>query len=162
MNDEFVLKLRIYARLEMALARIGARRSARQAAYYAMALLLILLAIAMFNVAAYDALTDLYGRGIGALIVAAANGVLAVFAVMIAGRMKPGPEEEAVKEMREFAAAELSTDVEEFKREVREISDSIKSLKSGVGGFFSGGDAFLSGLSPLVSLLVSSLKKVKK
>ena len=168
MND-FLQKLQILARIEMAILRIDVQTAYRQTFLYAVGIVLILLAVAALNIAIYMALSESFGYDWGALIVAILNAVLAAVIILIAGRTKPGPESDMAKEIRQFAIAEINNDVEkvyqnldEFKTDVQRIRTGFNSL-IGKGGASSVGFMSLApALGPLLDLLIGWLQKSKK
>ena len=130
--DETLLKLRVLTRAEMTLAKANARRMAARTRLYAIALGMILLTVIMVNIAAYEYLSTLKGAAIAALIVAFANAVLAVLVIFVASRIKPGPEEEMVKEIRELALTELSADADGVKQNFTQIRSDVERIRSGL------------------------------
>jgi ferritin-like protein len=100
-----------------------------------------------------------------ALIVAFANAVLAVLVMLVAARIKPGPEEEMVKEIRELALTELSADADEIKQSFAQIGSDIERIRSGfssVSGVLGSAQAGLGSLSPVLGLLTGMLKNKGK
>lgn len=163
--DETLLKLRVLARAEMTLAKANARRMAARSRLYAIALGMVLLTVVMINIAAYEYLSTLKGEAIAALLVALANGVLAVLVIFAASRIQAGPEEEMVKEIRELALSELSADAEGVKQSFAQISADVERIRSGfssVSGLFGSGHSGLGSLGPLLGMLTSMLKKKAK
>ncbi len=163
--DETLLKLRVLTRAEMTLAKANARRMAARTRLYAIALGMVLLTVVMINVAAYEYLSTLKGEAIAALLVALANGVLAVLVLFAASRIQAGPEEEMVKEIRELALSELSADAEGVKQRFAQISADVERIRSGfssVSGIFGSGQSGLGSLGPLLGMLTSMLKKKGK
>ena len=163
--DETLLKLRVLTRAEMTLAKANARRMAARSRLYAIALGMVLLTVVMINIAAYEYLSTLKGEAIAALLVALANGVLAVLVIFAASRIQAGPEEEMVKEIRELALSELSADAEGVKQSFAQISADIERIRSGfssVSGLFGSGHSGLGSLGPLLGMLTSMLKKKAK
>lgn len=163
--DETLLKLRVLTRAEMTLAKANARRMAARTQLYAIAMGMILLTVIMINIAAYEYLFDLKGAPIAALIVAGANAVLAVLVIFMASRIKPGPEEDMVKEIRELALTELSADADEVRQSFSQISSDIERIRtsfSSVSGLFGSGHSGLGSLGPLLGMLTSMLKKHRK
>ncbi len=160
--DETLLKIRVLTRAEMTLAKANARRIAARSRLYVIALGMILLTVIMINIAAYEYLSALKGEPIAALIVASVNAVLAVVVILAAGRIKPGPEEEMVKEIRELALTELSADADGIKRKFAQVSSDIERIRSGfstVAGALGSAQAGLGSLSPLLGLLTGMMKK---
>jgi hypothetical protein len=163
--DETLLKLRVLTRAEMTLAKANARRMAARTRLYAIALGMVLLTVVMINVAAYEYLSTLKGEAIAALLVALANGVLAVLVLFAASRIQAGPEEEMVKEIRELALSELSADAEGVKQRFAQIGADVERIRSGfssVSGLFGSGQSGLGSLGPLLGMLTSMLKKKGK
>jgi hypothetical protein len=163
--DDTLLKLRVLTRAEITLAKANARRMAARSRLYVIALGMVLLTVVMINIAAYEYLSTLKGEAIAALLVALANGVLAVLVLFAASRIKAGPEEEMVKEIRELALSELSADAEGVKQSFAQISadvERIRSRFSSVSGIFGSGHSGLGSLGPLLGMLTSMLKKKGK
>jgi hypothetical protein len=163
--DETLLKLRVLTRAEMTLAKANARRMAARTRLYAIALGMILLTIIMINIAAYEYLSTLKGEAVAALLVALANAVLAVMVIFVASRIKPGPEEEMVKEIRELALKELSADADGIKQNFAQISSDIERIRSGfssVTGVLGSAHSGLGSLGPLLGMLTGMLKNKRK
>ena len=164
MND-FFQKIQIISRAEKAILRINLQTFAKQAVLFAVGIILILLAVAMLNVAIYVALSEHYGPVAGALVVSAINGVLAVILMVVANRTKPGPEAAMAKEIRDLAVTEINADVEEIRQNLNDVKDDLKGIRSGFGGLLGGGGGSSFGLlnlGHLLDLLISSLRKSKK
>ncbi len=160
--DETLLKIRVLTRAELTLAKANARRIAARSRLYVIALGMILLTVIMINIAAYEYLSTLESEPAAALIVAFANAVLAGLVILVASRIKPGPEEEMVKEIRELALTELSADADGIKQNFAQISSDIERIRAGfsaVSGALGSAQAGLGSLSPVLSLLTGMLKK---
>ena len=160
--DETLLKIRVLTRAEMTLAKANARRIAARSRLYAIALGMVLLTVIMVNIAAYEYLSGLKGEPAAALIVALANAALAVIVIIVASRIKPGPEEEMVREIRELALTELSADAEGVRQKFAQISGDVERIRAGfssVSGALGSAQAGLGSLSPLLGMLTSMLKK---
>jgi len=163
--DETLLKIRVLTRAEMTLAKANARRIAARSRLYAIAVGMILLTVIMINIAAYEYLSTLKGDAVAALLVALANGVLAVVVIFVASRIKPGPEEEMVKEIRELALSELSADADGIKQNFAQISSDLERIRSGfssVSGVLGSANSGLGSLGPILGMLTSMLKKKGK
>jgi len=163
--DETLLKLRVLTRAEMTLAKANARRIAARSRLYVIALGMILLTVVMVNMAAYEYLSTLKGDVVAALLVALANAILAVIVIFVASRIKPGPEEEMVKEIRELALTELSADADGIKQAFSQISSDIERIRSGfssVSGVLGSAHSSMGSLGPLLSMLTGMLKNNRK
>jgi hypothetical protein len=163
--DETLLKLRVLTRAELTLAKANARRMAARSRLYAIAVGMILLTVVMINIAAYEYLSTLEGEANAALLVALANAVLASVIIFIASRIKPGPEEEMVKEIRELALTELSADADGIKQSFAQISSDIERIRSGfssVSGVLGSAQSGMGSLGPLLGMLTGMLKNNRK
>lgn len=163
--DETLLKIRVLTRAEMTLAKANARRIAARTRLYVIALGMILLTVIMVNIAAYEYLSAIKGEPVAALIVASVNAVLAILVMYFASRIKPGPEEEMVKEIRELVLTELSADADVIKQKFAQVSSDVERIRSGfssVSGALGSAQAGLGSISPVLGLLTSMLKKKGK
>ena len=163
--DETLLKIRVLTRAELTLAKANARRMAARSRLYAIAVGMILLTVVMINIAAYEYLSTLEGEANAALLVALANAVLASVIIFIASRIKPGPEEEMVKEIRELALTELSADADGIKQSFAQISSDIERIRSGfssVSGVLGSAQSGMGSLGPLLGMLTGMLKNNRK
>ena len=163
--DETLLKLRVLTRAEMTLAKANARRVAARSRLYAVALGMILISVVMVNLAAYEYLTTLMSDAASALVVATVNAAVALLVIFVASRIKPGPEEEMVKEIRELALTELSVDADGIRKNFAKIGSDIERIRSGfssVSTAMGSAQAGLGSLSPVLGMLTSMLKKKGK
>lgn len=163
MND-FIKKLQVLARSETAILKINLQTVARQIILYAVGIVLILLAVAMFNLAIYMGIAEDHGEVTGALIVCAINSILAVVIVMVAGRTKPGPEAAMAREIRELALTEIHSDVGRIEQDLVDFKSDIQRIRSGFSGLMGGGGGSsfsLLNLVPLLDILISALSKSK-
>jgi len=152
MSDS-AFKLQLLVRAEIDLAKIYARRSMLRAAFVAVALVFVLMALGMLNFAAYLGLLDKYTPGIAALLVASADVACAVV-VFIIGR-KAGPadsEENMAQEIRDMAYTEVSKDVEDVKLKIEQLADEVKKIRTGVS-------TAIGAIRFFVSLLSKATKK---
>jgi hypothetical protein len=163
--DETLLKIRVLTRAEMTLAKANARRIAARSRLYAIALGMILLTVVMLNIAAYEYLSTLEGEANAALLVALANAVLATVVIFFASRIKAGPEEEMVREIKELALKELSADAAGIKQNFSQIVSDIEKIRSGfssVSGALGSANSGLGSLAPLLGMLTGMLKNNRK
>lgn len=158
--DETMTKLRILASAEVTLARIRARRLAVRAALYAVAVGLVLLAVVMVNIGAYQLLSETYGQNTSAFIVAAGNAVLAIMVVFAAYSIKPGPDEQMAREIREMALAELAADVEDLRDNFGKLGTDVKRIRTGFSVLASGRTigAGIASLAPVIGVLMEMIR----
>ena len=163
--DETLLKIRVLTRAEMTLAKANARRIAARSRLYAIALGILLITVVMINLAAYQYLSTQMSEAMAALVIAIVNAVLALLFIFVASRIKPGPEEEMVKEIREMALSELSADAEVVKQNFAQIGADVERIRSGfssVSGMLGSANSGLGSLGPMLGMLTSMLKKKGK
>ena len=121
-----------------------------------------MLTVIMVNVALFEHFSGLHGATIGALIVAGVNAALAVGAVLYASRMRPGPEEDMVRDIREMALTELQADLDGVRSEFEQVTGELSNIRSNVHsalGLFKSGHSGLGSLGPALSLVSALLKK---
>lgn len=163
--NETLLKIRILTRAEMTLAKANARRIAARSRLYTIALGILLIAVVMINIAAYKYLSTQMSEAMAALVIAIVNAICAVLFMAAASRIKPGPEEEMVKEIRELALSELSADAEVVKQSFAQVSTDIERIRSGfssVSGILGSTHSGLGSLGPVLGMLTSMLKKKRE
>jgi hypothetical protein len=156
-------KVRVLARTEMFLLRVHLRALAKQTILCAAALLVLVLAIAMVNVAGYMFLSARLDPAVAALILATFNAVIGGGLFLIAKSIRPGAEAAMAEEVRDLALAELQADVDAIRTNFQEVRTDVERIRSGLGGLFGGGGSLggLLHLGPLLDLLTSSLKRAK-
>ena len=154
MNNETMLKLRIWARAETTLAKMTVRRTGQRFTAVAIAVGLALLTVGMINLGTFELLAEAYGRAKGAYYLAAGNGLLAILLVLAAQRHKAGPEEEMVNEIREMALAELQTDADEIKDEFNRLTGHVRRIEDAVSTLTGSGSSLakISTVAPVVEL----------
>jgi hypothetical protein len=126
-----------------------------------------LLALGMLNFAGYQALAVKQGPAMAALLVALADGVLALIVVAISRTVGPNAEQEKmVRDIRDLAYNELSADFDEVKAGIKEVTGDVRRIRSGFTAFTSGSGLGSAGwtnnLAPILSLLIGAIKKTRK
>ncbi len=156
MNDP-VLKLRVLARTEMVLARILARRTANRLLLSVIALVFILLALAMLNLAGYLALAGRFSPPLAGFLVALFDLAAAGGALILAGhsRGRDSEEEKMAREIRDLAYYELNTDVEILKTELAGLGNDVRRIRN---GFISFTDT-TANLVLLLNMLTRAIRK---
>lgn len=160
--NETMIKLRILMHAEYTLARVNLRRLVNKTMLAVIAIGLLLLAVVMTNVGAYELLAESQGAAKGAFLVAAGNAVLAALVIFAARQLKPGPEEDMVQEIRQLTLAELSADAEGIRKNFASIAKDVKGIQSGFSAIGGGLGAGLTSFGPLIGLLVDTLKSRRK
>jgi hypothetical protein len=157
--DETMLKLRILARAELTLARANFRRMVIRMAFGIIAIGMILLMVVMLNLGAYELFAASLGSARAAFVVAAINGALATLVFLLSTLVRPGPEQEMVREIREMALTELASDAAALQGEFAEIGQDVHRIRDGLSSFMGGGDALWSSLGPVIAMLIEALKR---
>jgi hypothetical protein len=159
--DETMMKLRILSRAEVTLARVHGRILARRLLVTSLAVGSMLLTIIMVNLGAYELLAEPYGTGVAAFLIAGVNAALAGLLLLFASRIKAGPEEQMIQEIRDLALTELSADAEAVREGINEVTSDLERIRSSVGALTSGAAAGFGNLAPVLGLLVDALKHKK-
>jgi hypothetical protein len=159
--DEFLVKIHLLLKAELILFRLQMRHTVRQAAFFVAAALLAILAVGMLNIALYLCLAPRLDNASAALAVAVVDIVLAVVAVVVAGRLQPGPEVDAVRALREATMANLTADTERVKTHITDLHDDIKQIRTAVTGFLNFGGINLASLFQWVPILLRVLLRRK-
>lgn len=155
-----ILKLQVLARSEMALLRIQAQRSATRTALLVVALVFALLALGMMNFAGYQALVETKSPAIAALLIALVDGALALIVVFFSRGAGPNMEQEKViRDIRDLAYDELSTDFDEVKAKVSKVTEDVGRIRSGFSAVTGNSAGMVNNLAPLLGLLISAINK---
>lgn len=162
------LKVRRLAEVELMRARHEAQRIGRHILWTSVGVLVALLALAMFSLAVFFALANVYGEAGAALIVGAALTIIAaaVFVYRRYGEGRAGRlEAQYLKMSVENARREVQLELELIERRVDTLSSGFRDL---VRGSASGLQAVtlalgaITAVSPMLWRLVLSLFPKKK
>ena len=124
-----------------------------------LALLAVLVGLITLNATVYLYLETMYTNLISAAILSGLNLLAAGIFFMIASKQTTGPETEAIEEIRNFAWAQVQTDIDDMKQNVTEFKNSATKVKKSVDSFTSG-DAFgLKKVMPIITTLIDLNKK---
>jgi hypothetical protein len=160
MEDIFI-KIRVLIKAEMILFRLQLRRTLQQTAIYVAAALLVVLAAGMLNIALFLSLAPRLDNAGAALAVALVDILLAVAAVIVAGRLRIDPEVDAVQALRESTIASLTADADHVKAQITDLQDDIKRIRSAVTGLTTFGGVDLTMLFQWVPMLLRLLLRRK-
>jgi hypothetical protein len=135
------------------------RKKSRQTVWIALALLAVLVGLITMNLTVYLYLETMYTNLVSAAILSVLNLFAAGIFFMIASRQTTGAETEAIEEIRNFAWAQVQTDIDDVKQNVTQFTDSISKVKKSVDNFTSG-DAFgLKKVMPIITTLIDLNKR---
>lgn len=161
MQDTMV-KVRALFKAQSALTRIELRTREQQAVGMAIAFVFGLLALSMLNVAAFLALASVVGTAWSALILGVADLLFAGLVAKVALGVSTGSTGEMAKELRDLCVDSLAADAEELKDRLQGVTEDIGRVRSTISSLSSGAAGLLPGMSSVVGLLTSTLKKKKK
>lgn len=150
---------RIIRNVNMALRaeRIMSRRRfamlRSQTGYLAFAGLVGGIGLVMLNVGGFFWLAQSTGNAAAALIVAAANFLLAILLAFHASRLNIEGELEPVREVRDLAIEEIEAEVEEALGELTDVAENVRKMAK---------DPFGSAVQSVLPQLIAILAKSKK
>lgn len=147
--DRFVNNLRVLWRTERAIAEIKMRHVIARSGLNLAAGMLALIGLLMLEVAAFFALRDLVGTVYAALILGAANFVLAGILVLIADRRTPGRELELANEIHDHTMQALQSDARLLQADIASFGQALRHPLDGAAAL----------IVPLATLLMGALKK---
>ncbi len=159
MSEDFNAKMKLLIKSEKALLSLEMRKRSRQTVWVALAMVAVLVSLVMLNVSTYLYLSESFSSLQTAVIMTAANIVIAAMCFLIASRQDRGVEAESIEDIRDFAWEQISTDIDEVKQNVSDFKESVVKAKRSVDSFTSG-DAFgIKKILPIVSTLIELNKK---
>lgn len=155
--ERIVHSLKVLWRTEQLLTRNEFRLLTQKLQFNALAGLVTVFGLVMLSLAAFFVLVPYSGNALAALAVGGADLVLAAALLGYARSLKPAPEVEMVREMRDLALG----DIEE---EVASAEAELVALKDDVRGFIRNPvDALLPGaIGPLLGAVARGLASTKK
>ena len=162
MNQDFNTRLNLLLKSEKALFRLEMRRRSRQTLFVAIALLAVLVALAMMNLAVYFYLETRFSPMMSAAILAGLNLTVAALFLFVASRQDVGPEAESLQEIRDFAWEQVSGDIEGVKQQVSEFTDGVRRVGGNIHAAMHRDYAALVALLPFLRSLLEARKKKRR
>jgi hypothetical protein len=161
--DNLLKHLRILWRTERLLAELDFKDRLNKAGLIACAVLAMLVALAMINVALFLWLELRYGGVIAALALAGGNTFIAIAIVMVAGRDKPRPEVDMVREVRDMALSEVEAEAQSIQDELAAMRNDVRDVTQSVKGFASNplGSIGPGVIMPLITTLTKAMGNPK-
>ncbi len=147
--DRFIGNLRVLWRTEWAIAEIKLRHAVARSGLHAAAAVLALIALLMFEVAAFFALRDLWGTTVAALILGFVNLAIAGILLLIADRKKPGRELELANEIHSHTMDALQADARLLQTDFASFGKVLKNPL----------DSVLPLIVPLATIVINALKR---
>ena len=121
--ERFLHSLRVLWRTDRLLTQNEIRLLSQKLQFNALAGLVALFGLVMLSLAVFFALVPHWGHSLAALAVGGADVVLAGLLVSYAGSIKPAPEVEMIKEMRDAALNDLKEEVAQADAELVALKD---------------------------------------
>jgi hypothetical protein len=148
--DRFLNNLRVLWRTERAIAEIKMRHVIARSGLNAAAGLLAVIGLLMFEVAGFFALLEYWNTIVAALVLGAANFVIAGILVLIASSKKPGRELELANEIHDSTMQALQTDARLLQADIASFGQALRHPLD---------SALPSLIIPLATMLMGFLKK---
>ncbi|MGD9296881.1 MAG: phage holin family protein [Chromatiales bacterium] len=126
--ERFVHSLRILWRTDRLLTQNEIRLLSKKLQLNALAGLVALFGLAMLSLAIFFALVPYWGESLAALAVGGADILLAALLIGYARSIKPAPEVEMIREMREVALNDLKDEVALADAELMALKDEVRSF----------------------------------
>ncbi|MHC4939239.1 MAG: phage holin family protein [Planctomycetota bacterium] len=151
-------RVRALVRAQTILAQIELRSKMTQGAFFSTALTLLLVAVAMLNLAGFLALSDRIGMIWSAVAFGVADAILAGLLIKVGKSIQPGPELASATQVRDMLLDELSAEAEVVKEDFMQARADAKRVRDGFAKVAGG----VKGLAPVLDLMTGALKGAKK
>lgn len=135
MIDNLVRDLQVLWKADALIGKTWLNILARRFGWFAFAGLIAVFGLGMADVAGFYGLQPSLGPVWAAALVAAADFVLAAFAILLGRNAKPGPEIELALDVRRMAIQSLGTDTRDLKAAVDALGQDIRQTKDTIAGF---------------------------
>jgi hypothetical protein len=127
-TETFLRNLRVIVRSERILARSQFQLASRKLVLGVVAGIAALFALGLLNIAAYFALELEVSRVWAALILGAANLVIAAIVAFVTVNLGPGQDAQLARDFRDMAVAEIENQVSSVEQNVRQLSAELSGL----------------------------------
>ena len=162
--ERLIRNLHVLWRAESLIARLKWRRASRRGLLLIFACLVGLFGVAMLNVAGFLALQPGLGAVGAAVLVAAADFLLAVLTIVAARTVQADPELDLALEARDVALEELAAEFAAMQAEIKGAREDFASIKSTITSFIHRplDSPLLAMILPLVKSMVRSMRPGKE
>lgn len=157
MSKEFNAKMKLLVKSEKSLLNIEIKKRARQSVWIALALLAILSSLILLNITIFLYLSQSFTNLESSIILLVLNVLFAILCFVIALKENSSPQEESIKEIRDFAWEQVSDDIDQIKQHVTDLKENVSGIKSKMQSFTSASP--LGKIVPIVSTLIDLNKK---
>ena len=154
--ERLMRSLRIFWRSERLLVEYQLKQGTQRIQFNALAALVAVFGLAMLSVAAFFAIDPYWGHALAALTIGGVDLLLAVVLTLYARSLRPTPEVEMVREVRDMAIGDM-------EHELNLADAELKALKGEAQRFLRNPlDALLPGvIAPLLTGAAKGLKARK-
>lgn len=159
--QDTVAKLKALIKAQSAITRIEIRSKENQAIYGSLALVFGLIGLGMLNVGAFLGLSSVVGGAWSAVILGLLDVALAAVLGKVALHGEPGPEAETARELRDYVMESLESDAARLQATFKGFQDDFTRARMTVSAITAGASGALPGMSSVIGLLTSALKKKK-
>ena len=127
-TETFMRNLRVIVRSERILARSQVQLVSRKLVLAVIAGIAALFALGLLNIAAFFALELEVSRVWAALILGAANLVIAAIVAFVTVNLGPGQDAQMARDFRDMAIAEIENQVSSVEQNVRQLSADLSGI----------------------------------
>ena len=159
MSKEFNSKIKLLIKSEKALLSLEMKKKSRQTLFISLALIAVLVTLVMTNITVYLFLSSTRTPLESATILTVINIIIAIVLFVIALKQTTGAEAESIKDIRDFAWDQISTDIDDVKENVSDFTDSVVKAKKTVDSFTSGDLFGVKKVLPIITTLIDLNKK---
>ena len=155
--EHLIRSLNVFWRSERLLADYQLKQATQRIQLNALAALVAVFGLVMLSIAAFFAIVPYWGHALAALTVGGADLLLAMVLILSARSLRPTPEVEMVREVRNMAVSDIEEEIALVEAEIVTIKDGIKNFMHHPV------DMLLPGaIGPLLSAVVKGLGSTKK
>ena len=155
--EHLIRSLNVFWRSERLLADYQLKQATQRIQLNALAALVAVFGLVMLSIAAFFAIVPYWGHALAALTVGGADLMLAMVLILYARSLRPTPEVEMVREVRNMAVSDIEEEIALVEAEIVTIKDGIKNFMHHPV------DMLLPGaIGPLLSAVVKGLGSTKK
>lgn len=126
--ERLVQSLKVFWRAERLLKVNELRLTIQKVEFTAAAALVAIFGLVMLNLAVFFALAPHMGEALAALTMAGFDLLLALALILRAHSLKPAPEEEMVKEVRDMALGEIENEMALAQEEWEDLKSDVKRI----------------------------------
>jgi glucose uptake protein GlcU len=155
--ERIVQYLKVFWRSERLIRQNELGLLTRKILINGMAGLIAIFGLVMVSLATFFVLAQNWGQPLAALAIGCVDLLLSVILLMYAGSLKPAPEVQMIKEMRDMALTNISDEVGRAESELLKMKKDVQQIIRNPL------DVILpQAIGPLLTALTSSFRSVKK